>query len=389
MARDALAQISRRDFGPYAVSNSANVREHVARLRCGGRDVGGWQRRALRVIGGSLSALAVLGVTMTVSAVPASAAAGPSFTFEPSPSPNSQAPRSSFRYSVEPGATISDSVLLTNLTNQTEDFEIWTANAYNVQRTGYLALRPQTYPRSDLATWIRLPVGVGVHQLPAGTSATLHFDVAVPPDASPGDHVAGIVALDVTPQQGNTNGTQFQIHQGIASALFLRVIGPIRPGAAVVAVNRADSVPPFAFITGSSHAFISYALLNTGNTLLNGTATVRVTDIFGRTVKSFAPTTVADFLPGQRFTVVEPMWHPLPIIGPEHIQVTFKPTGAPVASGGAVFWVVPWLLILFVLAVFGAWYWRHRRRRRQRLDQGPSGDHVEPPVVREPVAAAT
>jgi hypothetical protein len=344
-----------------------------------------------RLLQWAIVAAVALGATGSWRAAPAAAATGgAAFTFEPVPAPNTQAPRSSFRYSLKPGGTLTDSVLLTNLTDQPEEFEIWAADAYNTPRSGYLALRPATYPKTGVGRWITLPVSAGVHVLPAATSATLTFELAVPPNATPGDHVGGIVALDVTPQPVTGGKTQFLVHQGIASAVFVHVIGPLHPSAAVVAVDVAQSEPPLGFAPGTSHAFVAYKLENTGNTLLDGTATVRVTDVFGRTVKTFKPTPVAEFLPGQTFTVVEPKWQPLPFVGPEHVTVVFRPTGAAIASGATTFWIVPWLLLVLVLAALAGWAWRIRRRRqRGRAGPGGGGDSVPPAPEREPVTAST
>ncbi len=332
--------------------------------------------------------LGAMSVVVIGASSPASAACGPTFTFGPAPSPDTQAPRSSFRYSLRPGETISDTLLLTNLTNQPEEFLIWAADGYNTPRSGYLVLRPSTYPKKDVAKWITLPVTTGVHELPAQTTATLTFVLQVPPNATPGDHVGGIEALDVTPQPSTNGKTQFNVHEGIASAVFVHVIGPLRPSAAVVAINVAESEPALGFAPGTSHGFISYKLENTGNTLLSGRVYVHVTDMFGHTVKTFPSTPVANFIPGQQFTVVEPKWQPLPFVGPEHIHVVFRPAGAATASGRSSFWVIPWLLVLLVVLALALGIWWLRRRRKRS-----AGEPEEPPAPaapkQEPVSAAT
>jgi hypothetical protein len=353
----------------------------TVRCRWGGTGrLARWGALALLTLGAVSGALMGSG--------PASAASGPTFTFGPAPSPNTQALRSSFRYSLRPGETISDTVLLTNLTNQPEEFLIWAADGYNTPRSGYLVLRPETYPKKDVAKWITLPVTAGVHELPAQTTATLTFVLQVPPDATPGDHVGGIEALNVTPLPSTNGKTQFSIHEGIATAVFVHVIGPLHPSAAVVAINVAQSEPALGFAPGTSHAFIAYKLENIGNTLLSGRVYVHVTDVFGRTVKTFPSTPVANFIPGQVFTVVEPKWQPLPFIGPQNVHVVFKPVGAATATGAATIWVIPWLLLLLiVLAVAAATWWL--RRRRKRSAASPDTPPAPAAPEQEPVSAAT
>jgi len=326
----------------------------------------------------------------------------PSFSLTPA-SATGATPRTAFRYDALPGQTINDSVVLANSTSQLEDFQIWASDGYNTTVGGAFALRPFGYPMTGVGTWIDTHLGSAVYGLAGGTSVTINFSLTVPANATPGLHAGGIEALNVTPVAQPAHGpAHFVIHRGIGAAVFIQVAGPVRAAAAVSGISVNSSVPAIGF--GSRTADVSFQLENTGNTLLTGKAVATVTDLFGTTVKTFAPVGVAAFVPGGRFTVQEPTWTNLPFIGPETVHVTFTSTGMKEATGQSTFWIFPWLLVLLVLLLLGLVIWRVIVWRRKRAgttkqpddgsgpddggsttSEGPDGEGVEP----EPSVAST
>ena len=320
---------------------------------------------ARRLVACTAAAVAVAGSVLVASATPAGAVGTAGFSLAPMSPPGAITPRGAFHYDLRPGETIADSVVLTNETNQLQQFELWPADAYNTPAGGDYALRPYGYRMTGVGTWVDLRVGPGIHGLPAHSSVTINFTVTVPANATPGDHAGGIVALDVTPQSPVSTGkTHFVVHEGVADAIFVRVQGPIHAAAVVNRISVADSTPALGF--GGSHATISYQLENTGNTVLSGFVHVTVTDLFGRTVKTFKPISVQKFVPGGRFTGTEPAWAPLPFAGPETVHVRFVATGLPTVTAATTFWILPWglgLIVLAALAGLGALFvWRRRSR---------------------------
>lgn len=328
------------------------------------------------------SAIAVVTVLSTtgllvVGGTDAGALGIPSFSLTPISAPGA-APRSAFHYDMLPGQTINDSVVLTNQTSQLEDFQIWASDGYNTTVGGAFTLRPVGYPMTGVGTWINTHLGTAVYGLAGNTSVTINFSATVPANATPGLHAGGIEALNVTPVAQPSHGpTHFVIHRGIAEAVFVQVAGPVHAAAAVSDIAVKSSVPAIGF--GSSSAGVSFQLENTGNTLLSGNAVATVTDLFGRTVKTFRTVGVQAFVPGGRFTVQEPTWHNLPFIGPETVHVTFTSPGMKEATGQSTFWVFPWLLVLLILLVLGLVIWRVIVRRRNRVGTtGPPDDGSGP-----------
>jgi len=307
-----------------------------------------------------------------------SPAGAPSFIFAPYNAATQGVIRASFHYTIAPGGTLTDSLVLANPASYEQTFRIWSADAYNTALGGALALRIEGYPMTQVGTWITLPTGGADYGVSPGQEVILHFALTVPPNAIPGDHVGGIEALDVTPPPTNGSTSRVLVHEGIGVPIFINVPGPRRPSAAVTQVGAASSVPWLAFATGSSEARVGYQVQNTGNTILRGKAHVWVTNIFGQTVKTFPGNVLGNLLPGETAAFAEPLWKSLPIAGPQTVHVTFSPVGTKSATGATTFWIVPWLLIILILIVLLAlvgWLWR--RHRRRIAAQGTEGGESE------------
>lgn len=317
----------------------------------------------------STCATAALAMPLVLSSPPATAATpagAPSFIFAPYNAATQGVIRASFHYSMPPGSTVTDSLVLANPTSYEQTFRIWSADAYNTELGGALALRLDGYPMTQVGTWIKLPTGAADYGVSPGSEIILHFALTVPPNAIPGDHVGGIEALDITPPptEGTTN--RILVHEGIGVPIFINVPGARHPSAAITYVNASDSVPWLAFANGSSAARVGYQVQNTGNTILRGSVHVWVTNLFGQTVKTFPRSVLGNLLPSQTASFVEPVWKSLPIGGPETVHVSFSPNGAKTVSGSSTFWVIPWVLIILILLILLAlatWLWRRHRRK--------------------------
>ena len=347
-------------------------------------------------------ATAALAIPLAFTSAPASAAASapagaPSFIFAPYNSSTQGVIRASFHYTMRPGSTVTDSLVLANPSPYEQVFKIWSADAYNTTLGGALALRLDGYPMTQVGTWITLPVGAADYGVAPGSEVVLHFDLTVPPNAIVGDHVGGIEALDITPPPATGGANRITVHEGIGVPIFINVPGPRHPSAAITLVNTASSVPWLAFANGSSEARVGYQVENTGNTILRGGVHVWVTNLFGQTVKTFPSNVLGNLLPGHAANFVEPLWKGLPIVGPQTVHVTFSPVGSKQVSGSGTFWVIPWLLIIvIVVLVLAVAFWLWRRHRRKVAAGGATGATGDPPAseaaeetaTKEPVPSA-
>ena len=284
--------------------------------------------------------------------------------------------RNIFSYvNIKPGSTISDHVAVINRSPQSVAFTVYATDATGTTAAGALTLLPAAKKPVDIGSWVTLPRHVARMSvvIPARTGATLAFTVAVPDNATPGDHTGGMIAA-VDFQRRNARNQLVTLDERVAVPMELRVTGPLHPALRVESISAGfnTTVNPF----GDGSATVSYTLVNTGNVRLAGSQVVSVTGPFGM-VSKVRLTKLPVVLPGDslRLTARAAALYPA---GPltAHVNVSpANPAGAapipePVAatSGSASLFAVPWaligLVILLAAAGFGGWQaWRWRRRR--------------------------
>lgn len=341
---------------------------------------------AQRVRLGVLRAPILLGLValaaVAAPAPPATAASNGTFSVFPYRAPGSTGPgRSLFDFSLKAGQAVRDAFTLANDADHSLDFNIYPADAYDVTAGGGFALRGYGEKNVGVGSWITLPTSLsGTYRLAADSQVTIPFTVSVPANASPGDHAGGIVALEVGPSNGSKTGVS--VRQGVGVRVYLHVLGLVHPGLVVENLKTDVSVPPAAFLTGSSKAGVTFDVVNTGNTLYPSVV-VRAfaTDAFGNRVRTFRPVRLAAVLPGSRETITEPEWSPLPLAGPVtvHVHLVASKVNLKYTSS---FLVVPWVLVVVVLLMLvgiAVYLWR-RRKPRPRHARG-MGDRAAAPTI--------
>jgi WxL Interacting Protein, peptidoglycan binding domain len=321
--------------------------------------------RAIIAIAALLAAIFALPATAAGALPFNSAKIGP-FAVAPEPNGFGQA-RPFFQYTQVAGSTVHDRVAITNLGDIPLTFDLYAADAYNTA-TGSFQVQSDKAPKTGVGSWVTLPVTVVT--VPPHTRDLVPFSLAVATNATPGDHAGGIVALlrPVFPPRPGVSQTITR--QGIGARIYLRVPGALKPGLAVTGIGSKQPYGPL----GGGRGSVSATIADTGNTMLDATVHIRVTDIFGRTVYTFPPTTVSALLPGNSATIQKP-WPQLPHLGRFNIHVSVTAAGAN-ASGAHVVWVLPWLTLLIaaVLAlalIVAGWWWRKRRRGGPAPASGP------------------
>ena len=299
------------------------------------------------------------------------------FSLTPVTQAGSTTPRSDFSYALPPGQSLTDEFALSNYTDQPQSFFLYSSDGYNINPGGAFALRPRTYHNVEVGAWVTIPTST--YTVPARTTATFPFALHVPPNGSPGDHVGGIVALNFGSATTTKGRVTFNIRQGLAVALYVRVSGPAHPGVAITRLGALSSEPALAFAEGNSRASVFFTIHNIGNLELRATANVKVKDIFGRTVKSFRPVELSLIAPGAIFTVIEPVWKSLPIAGPQHIVVSLVTNKAGTVSAGEDLWIFPWVIIAVLVAIIlgVVVWWRLRRRRQPQPSEAPEPEPAE------------
>lgn len=167
------------------------------------------------------------------------------------------------------GTTVSDSATILNSSDKELTFQVFATDAVNTPSGGAFALLPvETKPR-DVGTWIALaPQAATTVTVPPKGRTDVPFTVKVPQDATPGDHVGGIVALNTAVEGVQKDGkVQVGVKRSVGARLYFRVPGPLTPGLSVEDV-RVDRGAPLLPWVKDARATVSYALVNRGNVVV-------------------------------------------------------------------------------------------------------------------------
>ncbi|GMA23146.1 hypothetical protein GCM10025864_09050 [Luteimicrobium album] len=251
--------------------------------------------RVARAVVVLLTALVVgLAVTTPVTAAPrlvAASSGDQDVTWTVRTASNDRgADRTSFTYTLAPGRSTTDGLVVANHGKIALTLAVYAADG-----------RTTEDGRLDLLVAGEKSVGVGAWTTAAkksitvepGKTATVPFAVDVPKNATPGDYVGGVVTS--LRQKDDAEGINVDRRLGVR--LTLHVSGAATPALAVedVRVHHATTADPL----GRGDATVTYTLHNTGNTVVSAQQAVRVSGPFGWFSKDAAPATAApDLLPG-------------------------------------------------------------------------------------------
>jgi hypothetical protein len=333
--------------------------------------------------------LALLGLVVLGPAVALAAA--------PTPAPTPAAPRATFGiqpagakgpdnrpyliYPVAPGAVVQDHVAVVNYSSQPLTLRVYATDAFN-GADGTFSLLDRKKPATQAGTWLRtaVPGASEFLTVPKQTYRIVPVTLRVPRGASPGDHVAGIVASLATTSQGK-QGTAVELDQRVGIRTFVRVSGELTPQLTIEKVKRSyhGVLNPF----GSGRTTVDYTVRNTGNVSLGGAQRVRVSGLLGPT---FTGDTLADLpllLPGGSVRVSETVRHTWPLFWMK-ANVEISPAVVNgVASGDTRndgntghFLAVPWTLLASIAFLVVAN--EVRRRRRRKAPPTDRGKHARP-----------
>ena len=323
-------------------------------------------RRALRAFAGLL-----LGVAFAAgSAAPALAADedAPEIRWSVTPADESGPDGRTFvENELDPGESVDDFFAVRNVSQSTVEFALLAADGFYT-REGRFDILPADEESVDAGTWISLPPTVTVGP---GETAVVPFSIAVPDNAEPGDHAAGITASVTSVQEGE-DGTAVGVESRVGFRVTTRVTGELAPEAAVVGIAGDYQLSWNPLRPGE--VTVNFAVENRGNTILLAAGSVSAG---GQTVEFPAEgENPQELLPGDSHAfevVVDDVW-PLFIV-PTSVVVTptvvtmggDSSTIEPVTADTTV-WAIPWpqLIVLagIALVVWAIVWGRIRSRRR-------------------------
>ncbi len=275
--------------------------------------------------------------------------------------------RPNFGYRADPGASVQDSLDVSNRGDTTLTLKVYAADAFTPQGGG-IDLLGEDQKSIDVGTWIK--PGTGSITLEPQQTVAVPFTLTVPADATPGDHAGGIVTTTTT-----GSGT-LAVERRLGSRVLVRVSGDLAPKLELsdASLSYGTTFNPFS----SSVATVKYTVANTGNVRLDAHPGITVGGPFGMLARTVVTEDLGELLPGssRHFEVRIPaVWaffylgatvtlEPFPS-NPNDSASQFDLT-APSASSAtfALNWGQLILLLVVALLVVGGLRWRRRTRIR-------------------------
>lgn len=323
----------------------------------------------MRTLAGLLTAV------LTLTSAPVAPTPSPSAA-SPGPATWSVAPagikgpdgRAALTYKLEPGASLTDRVAVTNHSRQPLTLRLYASDAFNTSSGGFDLLAGDRAPE-DVGAWVK-PAQTTVI-VPGGSRLLVPLTISVPANATPGDHTGGVVASVTT--AGGAGGVA--VDHRVGTRVYLRVTGPLRPGLAIGDVTLTGHTPwnPLSL----PEVTATFTVSNPGNLRLTGRPSLRAEGPFGLGGRDAEGAMLPQVLPGNAVTTtvvnrgvlplgrvtVETAVHPQTVDGE-----TVDPSPQTVVARASM-WLIPWpqLVVIALVALLITGLILRRRRNRRRL----------------------
>lgn len=303
-------------------------------------------------------------------ASPADPAGRVTWTIQPA-SPAGADGRVSLRHLLDPGATAADHVVVSNLGDAPATFLVQVGDG-TVSPAGDFDVLPADEEPHDGGAWVVLGDVEGAQRLgpgrlrltlPAASAVTVPLRIAVPADARPGDHPAGVVAELV---DDAASGVRFAARVGVR--VHLRVAGEVaaRLVPEDVRARWEPSWNPFA--PGTVH--VTYRVVNAGDVRLGARTSASLAGPFGAGAAARAADR-REVLPdgSADVAVAVPAWplvrtgvrvHVAPaVVGEDVVDAPLRAEAVTLAV-----WTPPWSQLALVASAGGAAVAVRESRRR-------------------------
>jgi hypothetical protein len=271
--------------------------------------------------------------------------------------------RSRFSYEAAPGQSLTDNYQVSNTGTTPQTMRVFATDAYNTEDGSYGLLDTDAEP-TDAGSWISFAGGAKFVDIPLapGASQLVTFSVAVPADASPGDHAAGI-AISVSSPQG-----QILVDRRVATRLYVRVPGDLQPALTISSITSSYEgvLNPLDGTTS-----VTFNVTNTGNIALGANMVIGVNTYFGIAAADIVREELSEMLPRstREITVSVPgvaqlgYLNPFVSMAPTVSEDAMNPGRLDTVDRDTVGFAVPWWLVI-LLVVGGVVFLIVRMRRR-------------------------
>ena len=385
--------LTRKRYWRMAIpSNADDPRGSGPRLR---RGRWRWPAHVAKVIAAVSMALAVGGFPFAAGIAFAAPNPNSGFQFSAEPySTNAAQQRSDYTYELLAGHQLLDQFVVKNPSTSAESFLVYGEDATNVPATGGYAFQ-QRSQMHNTAVGLWLNIGTPHFTVPPGKEVVATFQLSIPANASPGDHVGGVVVEEVKTPADQTSPVGVNVVLRRVIPTYVRVVGKSFPQLTIEKLSVFHQSPAFPFLNRSKVA-VRFNLVNTGNEIVDPrSVTVSITGQLSGTIHKFivrqtgaqqsrANPLPLQMLPGATLTLTE-VWSGIPPFDPlsGHVSATALDPGTALSISTAAstpFWYFPWIVVLLFLLLVAAVIAVVviRRRRKAASGDAPRGPQSDP-----------
>ena len=242
-----------------------------------------------RVIGAACLAAVLAIVPLAVAPLAAFGLSATEPTVSITPSAVGDEARVSVEASAGPGASVRDTIVVTNLSDKRTSVQLRSVDATNTD-DGALLLAPTEQKPVAAGRWITLDYQVLT--LEARSSALVTVTITVPAETDAGDYAAGLAVIE---SGADSAAPDIVARTGVP--LFISVSG-IREPEITVSGTRGRYIASWnPFAPGSLG--VEYAVANSGNTRVDLYQSIVVTGPFGIQLATLTPEPVFDLMPDE------------------------------------------------------------------------------------------
>ncbi|MEU6857539.1 DUF916 domain-containing protein [Glycomyces sp. NPDC046736] len=290
--------------------------------------------------------------------------------------------RAAFDYALDPGQSLVDFVGVSNFGTEPITLRLYASDAFTSE-SGAFDLLASDQESVDVGSWIGF--NEQVLTIAPQTRLDVPFALHVPADATPGDHVGGIVAA-LTEESTDATGDAVLVERRVGARVHLRVSGELDPALTPDIDHLTYHYEPNPASPGS--ATFDYEVENTGNVRLGGQLIARFSGPFGLLEREVVVAELPQILPGDRFegtAEVDRLWPLLRLdaellVRPEAVDPADAESRIPSSSHEETLWAPPWpqAAVLIALGLLVLVWAKLRKRRKANAKPKPVVDEPEP-----------